>query len=116
MASTQPLARGGVKVREAGGVTAYKVNDARQHGSAHAGPAAVVQRGGDSRAAATAGSSKTPAALTQDHAFGKDTTPGQIKDAKTADDGKSKGKPDDPGANANAGTAADKTDKPDKTE
>jgi len=47
MASTLPLARDGANVGEAAGVTAYTINDARQHGAAPAGTAVVVQRNGD---------------------------------------------------------------------
>ena len=94
MASTLPLARDGANVGEAAGVTAYTINDARQHGAARAGSAEIVQRGGDAGHPTTAHASKTPAALTQGQAVGKDTPPGQVKDATTADDGKSKGKPD----------------------
>ena len=96
----------------AAGVTAYRISDARQHGTAHAGSVALVQRSSGAGAAAIVGSGKTPAAaMTQRQAAGKATAPGQVKKAKTAADGKSKGKPDKPRASAHRGKAADKMGK-----
>lgn len=85
----------------AAGVTAHKVNDARQHAAAKAGTVAVVHNGG-SGAQATTSSGKT---------VGKGTAPGQTKAPKTAADGKGGGRPDDPGANAKNGDKAARTDK-----
>ena len=85
----------------AAGVTAYKVNDARQHAAAKAGSVAVVHKG-DSGAHAATSSGK---------AVGNGTAPGQTKAAKTAADGKGAGRPDDPGAKARNGDKAARTDK-----
>jgi RNA polymerase sigma-70 factor (ECF subfamily) len=97
----------------AAGVTAYKVNDAHRHAAAAAHAAAMVHRSG-SGVPAVASSGKTPGAMAQGQAVGKYGAPGQTKDANAAANGKGNGKPDDPGANANGGKAADKTDKSNK--
>ena len=95
----------------AAGVTAYKVNDARQHGAAPAGAAAIARHGGGTRAAAASGSGKTPAGIARSQAAGKNAAPGRVKDARTAADGKGGGKPEAPGANANGGNATAQPDK-----
>jgi RNA polymerase sigma-70 factor, ECF subfamily len=97
----------------AAGVTAYKVNDSRQHRAARVGAVAAAQSSGGLGVAATTGASKVAGSKAQGQAAGRSTAPGQTRQTNAAAGSKSngKGKPDDPGANANGGAAAGKTDK-----